>query len=174
MDRWGLFFPYLQYLLALRVWKGDDVDHCITELSVLILALYTALIEKIKRPCNSGVFLGFCSAPAEIPETSIKLFCPWLSPPLSFLLEFHGRGFVTVAGQVVVGALHPAGRLLHFKWLIYRSLGMWEVIENQWSIWAQRQFMLTLHCRLLIFMQMFQIECVSIKPYAVSCIGKKS
>lgn len=62
--------------------------HCIT---VLILGLYAALIEKIKRPCNSGVLLSFCSAPAEIPETSIKLLCPWLSPAkFSFWIWLQG------------------------------------------------------------------------------------
>lgn len=35
------------------------------------------------------------------------------------------------------------------------------------------QFMLTLHCSLLIFMQMFQLQCVSIKPCTVSCIEIK-
>lgn len=87
----AFFFPYLQHLLASGVWKGDDGGHCITEHSVLILALCTALIEKITLLCNSGVSLGLCSTPAEIPETSIKLPCPWLSPAkFSFWISLQG------------------------------------------------------------------------------------
>lgn len=84
-------------------------------------------------------------------------------PLLSFLFELPSqrcRGFITVASQAVVGTLNPAGQPLHFKWLIYCSPSMWKVMENQCSIWAQRHFMLTLHCSLLIFMQMFQLHCV--------------
>lgn len=79
-------------------------------------------------------------------------------PPISFLSEFHRRVCVTVTSQAVVGTLHPAGRPVHFKWLIYCSLSMWEVMENRWGIWAQRQFMLALHCSRLIVMQIFQLH----------------
>lgn len=84
-------------------------------------------------------------------------FCVLDFPLLSFLFDFRCRGFVTVASQALVGTLHPAGQPVQFKWLIYCSPSMGEVMENQCSIWAQRQFMLTLHCSLLIFMQMFQL-----------------
>lgn len=120
-----------------------------------------------------GPFWVFCSAPAEIPRTSIKRLCPWLSPAkFSFWNFTAGALSQWLAKQWLVHSTLLDGEC-NFKWLIYCSLSMWGVMENPCSIWDQRQMMLTLHCSVLIFMQMFPLHCVSIKPYTVSSIEVK-
>lgn len=166
--------------------KRDDGGHCITEPSVLILALHTALIEKIKGLYNSGASLGFFFLPLFVqlqqrfprPQLNFRVLdCP---PAKFFLLNLTAGALSQwLAKQRLVRALHPcwtrSGNNLN-GWFIVLPVCV-EVMENQCSIYEVKGRW-CLHCIVHCFLSSCRCfnysVCVFHTPRCLVCCVLKS
>lgn len=104
------FFPFLRYLLVWWVWKGADRGRCITELSVLILGLFTQpWLKRLSLHATVASFWVLVQLQLRFLRPQLNFFvldCP--PPQLRFLFGFHWRGFlVTWPCQAAAGRPEP-------------------------------------------------------------------